>query len=135
MAGVILAVLGALGAVIGLLLFLVGSMADQFASDLAASAIAPGALSAVLYVIGGVIAALGLVQLIAGVGILLSKEWGRLTGIVVSILWLLLSLLTLLSGISSADPDGGGILVGGVIAALYAYCVVVLAVRWRSTQR
>lgn len=132
-AGVILAVLGALSTIVGLLLLMVGTMADQFASDLAASAIPPGAISGMLYIVGGVIVALGLVQLIAGVGILLSREWGRFSGIVVSILWLLLGLLIVVGGVASPDPDGGSALVTGiVISALYGYCLVVLAVRWRS---
>jgi hypothetical protein len=92
--------------------------------------------------VGGAIAAVGIfflviaiLELLVGVGSWMGKEWGRIGGIVYSLLFggvLLLSGLSALGAGSNGTNTAGGALIILALAAAYIYTLIVLAVRWRG---
>ena len=95
--------------------------------------------------IGGAIATVGvfflvvaILELLVGVGVLMSKEWGRIGGVVYSLIFGAVTLLIGLSafGARSDSVDTSGAMTGGIIflvlAIGYIYSLIVLAMRWRS---
>jgi hypothetical protein len=86
-------------------------------------------LSGFVVFFGIIIALYSLVYLIAGIGVLRSRDWGRILGIVVGIL----SGLVWLSGLSAGGrPGAGDSLVGTLIAlGIHVYIVVALLFFWR----
>jgi hypothetical protein len=87
-------------------------------------------LSGVVVFFGIIIAVYSLVYLFAGIGVLRSRDWGRVLGIVVGIL----SGLVWLSGLSNGGrPGAGDSLVGTLIGlAIHVYIVVALLFFWRT---
>jgi hypothetical protein len=92
--------------------------------------------------VGGALAAVGIfflviavLELLVGVGAWMGKEWGRIGGIVYSLLFggvLLFSGLSALGARSDAANATGGALILLAFAAAYIYTLIVLAVRWRG---
>jgi hypothetical protein len=95
--------------------------------------------------VGGAIATVGvfflvlaILELLVAIGVLMSKEWGRIGGIVYSLLFGAVTLLLGLGAFASrADTTtttntaaGGVILL--VFGVAYVYTLIVLAIRWRS---
>ena len=143
-AGILMIILGILGALAGLLIAVVGgsfvssfrNFADfpEFRNEL--NGADPGA------VLGGIVAFVGIlvlvysiVYLIGGIGILRSKNWGRVIGIVVGILSGLIWLSSFASAgrvaaASGAASGGGGFAL--VLLVIHVYIAVVLLFFWRT---
>ena len=86
-------------------------------------------LSGVVVFVGIIIVAYSLVYLIAGIGVLRSRDWGRVLGIVVGIL----SGLVWLSGLGSGRQAAGDSIGGTLVALLiHVYIVVALLFFWRT---
>ena len=129
-AGILLVLLSIGGGLIGLMIAIFGSAVvkqlnlDQYGDF--------GGLNDPAAVVGGFLAFIGvivvvysIVYLVAGIGVLRSRGWGRTIGIIVGILsgifWLL-----------SLSGNGGGGLFVIVLLAMHAYIAVVLLFFWRS---
>jgi hypothetical protein len=134
-AGIILIVLGLLGALIGLFIAIVGSsivssLRDYLQIPDLNGADAGGIIGGFIAFVGVVIAIYSLVYLLGGIGVLRSAGWGRVLGLVVGIL----SGLVWLSGLSSIGQisNGGGGIGTIVMFAAHAYIVVVLIFFWKG---
>jgi len=134
-AGILLVVLGVLGALIGLLILTIGRGVIQ-AFDFRGM---PGTenISDPNALVGGVIAFFGIFLLVCstfyivgGVGVLRSKNWGRVIGIVIGILAGLLWLGSLTSG--SAVSGRNDLVFPLVLLAIHAYVAIVLLFFWRN---
>ena len=137
-AGIILIVLGILGGLLGLLLATVGrGFVESFQgfNDLPGfNGADPGA------VVGGIVAFFGIVLLvggiayaIGGIGVLRSRGWGRVIGIVVGIIGGLFWLASLGGSgqYASSGGGGGGGLFAAIFLALHVYVIVALGFFWR----
>jgi hypothetical protein len=139
-AGIILIVLGILGGLLGLLLATVGrGFVESFNgfNDLPGfNGADPGA------VVGGIVTFFGIVLLvggiayiIGGVGVLRTRGWGRVLGIVVGIIGGLVWLASLGGsgqyGSSGGGGGGGGGLFAAIFLALHVYVIVALGFFWR----
>lgn len=128
-AGIILLILGILGGLLGLFVAVVGgSIASSFSELIEI----PG-ISDPSNVVGGVVAFFGilvviysLVYLVAGIGILRSRNWGRVLGLIVGIL----SGLVWLSGLGQTDQANLPFTI--VMLGIHVYVVVVLVMFWRT---
>jgi hypothetical protein len=87
-------------------------------------------LGAVVVFFGIIILVYSLVYLFAGIGVVRSRDWGRVLGLIVGIL----SGLIWLSGLGGANQPGfGDSLVGTLIGfGIHAYIVVALLFFWRT---
>jgi hypothetical protein len=92
---------------------------------------------------GGAMAAVGIfflviavLELIVGVGSWMGKEWGRIGGIVYSLVFGGVLLLFGLLALATPTTDGANATVGALIfllfAAGYIYTLIVFAARWRG---
>lgn len=135
-AGVILIVLGVLGGLLALIVLAVAGMAASFASGGAFDEV-PGMPAGFEAIIGGVIAIVAVIMLVyvvlaiaGGIGVLRSRGWGRVVGIVVGVIGTLFWLLAVFSPSSS---DGtGGVIFAFVLLALHLYITIVLIGYWRN---
>jgi len=134
-AGILLIILGVLGALIGLLILTIGRGVIQ-AFDFRGM---PGTenISDPNALVGGVIAFFGIFLLVCstfyvvgGVGVLRSKNWGRVIGIVIGILAGLLWLGSLTSGGTVSGRND--LLFPLVLLAIHAYVAIVLMFFWRN---
>ena len=134
-AGILLVVLGVLGALIGLLILTIGRGVIQ-AFDFRGM---PGTenISDPNALVGGVIAFFGIFLLVCstfyivgGVGVLRSKNWGRVIGIVIGILAGLLWLGSLTS--ASAVSGRNDLVFPLVLLAIHGYVAIVLLFFWRN---
>jgi hypothetical protein len=132
-AGIGLLVIGILLLLIGLLFFAVAGMVGGLAGSGAFEDI-PGMPPGFEGAIGGFVAVLGIIVILysllyiaGGIGVLRSRGWGRVIGIVVGII----SGLFMLSALFSPSDDTSFI-VTAVLLAIHFYFVVVLAFFWRS---
>jgi hypothetical protein len=92
--------------------------------------------------VGGALAAVGVfflvvavLELLVGVGSWMGKDWGRIGGIVYSLVFggvLLLSGLSALGASSDTANATGGALIVLAFAAAYIYTLIVFAIRWRG---
>jgi hypothetical protein len=87
-------------------------------------------LSAFVVFFGIIIIAYSLVYLIAGIGVVRSRDWGRVLGLVVGILSGLVWLGGLGGRQGSADSIGGSLVALGI----HVYIVVALLFFWRTKQ-
>jgi hypothetical protein len=134
-AGVGLIILGVLGGLFGLAIAVFGSSVvgqlnlEQYGDF--GDVNNPGAIigGAVAF-IGIVVVAYSLVYLIGGIGIVRSRGWGRVMGLIVGILSGAFWLLSLSGGGNSGS--GGGIGFVLVMLAIHAYVVVVLIMFWKN---
>ena len=136
--GIILLVLGVLGLLVGVLFFAGTAFVNQLTDQLGTVPGLPqgtdlkSALASAIVVIGGIVVAYSLMYIFAGIGVLRSKGWGRVLGILVGILsglfW-----LAALGGGGSGDPSGGVPVM--VLLGLHVYLFVVLIFFWRSKAR
>jgi len=88
----------------------------------------------VIVVLGVLFLVYGLGELIAGVGVLLKRQWGRLLGLVLSIIAGLLTTLVLLGSLS-ADNARGGLVLFLVFTIAYWFIVYALATGGRAFRR
>jgi hypothetical protein len=130
-AGVVMLVLGVLGGILGLLVAVVGGTFIASLGDFAEIPDLEGADPGA--VLGGVVAFFGiivivysLIYVIGGIGVLRSRGWGRVMGIVVGIV----SGLIWLTGLGSSESSGLPFSI--VMLAIHVYIVVVLAIFWRN---
>lgn len=134
-AGILLILGGILGALAGLAVAVIGRAFIQSIENFGPMPQLEGIdmetfLGGFVVFFGIIIALYSLVYLIAGIGVLRSRDWGRVLGIVVGIL----SGLVWLSGLSSGGrPGAGDSLVGTLIAlGIHVYIVVALLFFWRT---
>lgn len=128
-AGIILLILGILGGLMGLFVAVVGG---SLAASLGDMVEIPG-LNDPRGVVGGVIAFFGilvvvysLVYLVAGIGILRSRNWGRIMGLIVGII----SGLIWLGGLGQTQQANLPFTI--VMLGVHAFVVVVLIMFWRT---
>ncbi|HEY4227138.1 MAG TPA: hypothetical protein VGM49_02280 [Candidatus Limnocylindrales bacterium] len=136
-AGVIMLILGILGMVLGVLFFagtaLIGSLGDfQNIPGLPEGTNGANVVTGVLVFFGVIIVAYSLVYIIGSIGVLRSKGWGRVMGIVVGVLSGLFWLAGLSGSGSSSSGGGGSLIFVIVLLALHVYVFVTLAFFWRS---
>ncbi|MBI2781990.1 MAG: hypothetical protein HYX55_09380 [Chloroflexi bacterium] len=128
-AGVIMLILGILGGLLGLFVAVVGGSIVSQLGDIVA---VPG-LNDPGSVIGGVVAFFGiivviysLVYVIGGIGVLRSRNWGRIIGLIVGII----SGLIWLSGLGAEERANLPFTI--IMLGVHVYIVVVLIMFWRS---
>jgi hypothetical protein len=103
------------------------------ASVFVSTAVFGGSIRGNLELVGYVILGIAVVHLLAGIGVLLGKSWGRIIGIISSLLFGAGSLPLALSADHVRFVEAGirdGIIFGPVFV-LYAYSLIVLMARWR----
>ena len=129
MAAVILLIYGIPALIFGGLVTLVAlSIGDEFTRQLRAQleaeglAIDVGAMLRVVVVVFVIVLVLGLLHLVAAIGVFLHKSWGRLLGIVLGVLGVLLGVLSVVPALGVGES---GSLVFGVLLLL-GYGLVVL---------
>jgi hypothetical protein len=136
-AGVLLIILGILGGLLGLMITIFGSAIigqldlDQFGGDFTGLNDPAAVVSGFIAFIGIVVVVYSLVYLIGGIGIVRSRGWGRVMGLIVGILSGLFWLLSL-TGSSSSSGAGSSIGFVLVMLAIHVYVVVVLIMFWRT---
>jgi hypothetical protein len=130
-AAVILTLMGLLFALFGAIFFAAGAFVRELDPELVQ---APGMtvdmVAGFVNVFGGVLVALGLAQVIAGIASFAGREWGRFLGIVLALLGLLFGLLLLVASISpgsGANQQQGGLGIGLVLLVGYGFTIVALA--------
>jgi hypothetical protein len=131
-AGVGMIILGVLGGLFGLAIAVFGSSVvksldlSQFGDLNNTNINDPAALiSGAIAFVGIVVVVYSLVYLIGGIGVVRSRGWGRVMGVIVGIL----SGLFWLAGLTGGRSDGLGFAL--VMVAIHAYIVVALLVFWR----
>jgi hypothetical protein len=134
-AGILLIIGGILGGLAGLAVAVFGNAIVQSLEDLGGLPTLEGMdmaafMSGFIVFFGIIILVYSLVYLFAGIGVLRSRDWGRVLGLIVGILSGLLWLG------SVATPDQPGVrdsIVGSLIAfGIHAYIVVALLFFWRT---
>ena len=136
-AGILLLILGVLGTLFGLLIAVVGGtfVRDFNFGDVPGfNGANPGdVIGSVVAFVGIVLIVGGLVYLIGGIGIIRSREWGRIIGILVGILIGLFWLAGVFGGgqYSGADGRAGGGLFAAILFAIHAYIAVALLFFWK----
>jgi hypothetical protein len=135
-AGIGLLVFGILLLLIGLLFFAVAGMVDDIIGSGGFGEIPgmpPGfenAIGGFVVVFGVIVILYSLLYIAGGIGVLRSRNWGRVIGIVVGIITGLL----MLSGLTSPSPAGdqSSLIFSLILLALHVYIVVTLAFFWKS---
>jgi hypothetical protein len=128
----ILIVLGALVALVGAIVLISGAFFDAIAvmpEMRARFGRLPDAFGGFLAVVGALLLAYGIAQLVSGVNILARREWARIAGLVVAILGAMLTLGSLTPG---RGTTFGGTIVVLLLFAAYAQAVYTLLTsgRW-----
>lgn len=118
--GLLVSLLGALAVLAGLVFPSVAESPDirgQF-GELSA------ALGGLILVVGAFILAYGLAELLTGIFLLAGRAWTRISGLVLAVLGILLSLV----GVLPTEGGGAGTSLGfGIVLAAYAFVAWVLA--------
>ncbi len=136
-AGILLLILGILGALFGLLIAVVGGtfVRDFNFGDVPGfNGANPGpVIGSVVAFVGIVLIVGGLIYLVGGIGIIRSREWGRVIGILVGILIGLFWLIGVFGGGQYPDASGrtGGGLFALILFAIHAYIAVALLLFWK----
>jgi hypothetical protein len=136
-AGIVILLFGLFWTAIGALILLAGGL-TKAGSGQAGFAQFGDAVGNFIAGFGIVIVVLAIIELISGIGILMSKDWARIAGVVYSLLFGVGSILIVAGGASASNVDsgtGGGaatLIFGLVFLVGYAYCLFALGMRWRS---
>ena len=135
-AGVGLIILGILGGLLGLMITVFGpSVVSQFDlsqyGDFGDINDPAAVISGAIAFVGIVVVVYSLVYLFGGIGIVRSRGWGRVMGLIVGILSGLFWLLSLTGG-GSASGAASGIGFVLVMLGIHVYVVVVLIMFWRN---
>ena len=156
-AGVILLVVATLLGLLGILALVGGAIIAQMSDLSGASGLTPEQIDALrtmgqvfIFAFGGVALAIGLAHLLSGIGVLRRRSWGRILGLVMSVLGVLLWALILVSTLAaSGQPISAeylanrgltieeyraiariswivGVSLSGIGLAAYAFVLVVL---------
>ena len=145
-AGLFLVLLGLLWGAIGAVLIVGGTafhtFTDQFGALNDANSVtqAGNVVGGVIAGFGIVILILAIVEVLGGIGALFGKGWGRVIGILYSLVFgafllLAVSGATRANDISTDNGAGGGVIFLLVMFLLYLYSLVVLLLRWRGHAR
>ena len=146
-AGLVLVLLGLFWGLIGVVLIIGGSafrsFLDQFGplnSDTTTVDNAGNIVGGIFVGFGIVILVLAIVEVLGGFGTLLGKTWGRIIGILYSLVFGAFLLLGLAGTSRAADVGntngaGGGLILLLIMFVLYLYALVVLLIRWRGHAR
>jgi hypothetical protein len=135
-AGAGLMVLGIIGGLIGLLVAVLGgSIVSQFNlddyGDFGGLNDPAAILSGAIVFFGVLLVVFSLVYLIAGLGVVRSRGWGRVMGLIVGILGSLFWVASLTgSGSAGADAASGGVF-ALVLLGIHLYITLALAFVWR----
>ena len=145
LAGVVLVLLGLFWGAAGVILIIGGSafrsIFDQLGGPLSTdtnSVDAAGNIVGGVFVgIGIVILILAIVEVLGGIGTIIGKTWGRIIGILYSLVFGSFLLLggsgaSRASDVTDTSGAGGGLIFLLVMFLLYLYALVVLIVRWRG---
>jgi hypothetical protein len=143
LAGLFLVLLGLFWGLIGVVLIIGGSafrsFLDNFGplnSDTNTVDAAGNIVSGVFVGIGIVMLVLAIVEVLGGFGAILGKTWGRIIGILYSLVFGAFLLIGLTGSTRASDlSDGdarGGVIFLLVMFLLYLYALVVLLLRWRG---
>ena len=134
-AGILLIIGGILGGLAGLAVAVFGNAIVQSLEDLGGMPQLEGVdmaafMSGFIVFFGIIVVAYSLVYLIAGIGVVRSRDWGRVLGLIVGIL----SGLIWLSGLGGTNQPGAGDSIVGTLVALgiHVYIVVALLFFWRT---
>lgn len=134
-AGVILLILGVVGALFGLLIAAAGGLMGGLApGDLPGLEDVPGladALGGFVVIVGVIVVVYSLVYLFGGVGVLRGRDWGRVMGIVVAVISGLVWFGILASPSDQANTQSS-VVVSAILLLAHAYVFVVLIFRWRA---
>lgn len=138
-AGLIILLFGLAWTALGVILTLAGGAAKVGSSSTALPEFVNG-IGDIVAGLGIVILVVAVIELLGGIGILLSKEWGRIIGMIYSLIFGAGSVFIVLGGSrassvsDSASSNGGfGALIFGLVFLIgYLYSLVVLGVRWRG---
>ena len=135
-ASIILIVLGAFSILFGLIALLGGAMFAGAAGDPGVQAQLPGlpgALGGVLIVFAIILLAWGILEIVSGAKALGGRNWARITGIVLSVIGLLLFVLGIVGsmgapqaveGVEGAETGGAvGLIINALVAAAYAFVI------------
>lgn len=128
-AGIILLVLGIIGGLLGLFVAVVGgSIASSFSDLIEVPGMddPSGLLGGMVAFVGIIVVVYSLVYLFAGIGILRSRTWGRVMGLIVGIL----SGLIWLGGLGQTEQANIPFTI--VMLGIHVYVVVVLIMFWRT---
>jgi len=129
-------VLAVLGGLLGLLTIVGGAMINSYVdlSQLPELGSNPGGVVSTMFTIVGVIViSYSLVYLIGGIGVLRSRDWGRIIGIIVGILSGLFWLAAVGgSGSATNVNTQGSVVFPLVLLLVHAYIVVTLVAFWRA---
>jgi hypothetical protein len=148
-AGLFLLLLGLVWGAIGALLVVGGTafhfLTDRFSvlnTDTAGVTTAGNVVGGVIAGLGIVILVLAIVEVLGGLGALFGKTWGRVLGILYSLVFgafLLIGLtgsMGAAGGVTGTDNAAGtGVIIILVMFLLYLYSLVILLVRWRGHAR
>lgn len=133
-AGVGLIILGVLGGLLGLMVAVFGSSIvtqldlSQYGGDFGGLNDPAAVVSGAIAFVGIVIVVYSLVYFIGGIGVVRSRGWGRVMGLIVGTLSGLFWLMSLTGSGSGANSGLGFAL---VMVAIHVYIVVVLIMFWR----
>lgn len=136
-AAITMIVLGALGAVFGLLLLLGGvfisGAGSTFENQAPGLTGLSGAVGGVLIVLALIVIAIGILDIIAGGYALAGRGWARITGIVVSAVLAVFWALSLLGG----GDRGGGLFLSLILLAANIFVIWGLATTgsWFAARR
>jgi hypothetical protein len=126
-------VLGTLGLIAGVLAFAGTAFFSQLAGDLGdipglpAGTDAGDVLAGAFAFVGVIVIAYSLAYVIGGIGVWRGRGWGRVMGLVVSII----SGLLWLAAVASPNTEGT-LIVPIAMLVVHGYVIVALAVFWRS---
>ena len=132
-AGILLVVLGVLGVLFSLAVLTIGrSVVDQFdfssLPGLQGNADPNAIVSGVITFLGIFVLACSTFYIVGGVGVMRSKNWGRVIGIIIGIL----AGLIWLGSLASSGRAGGDPLFALVLLAIHAYIAIILLFFWRT---
>lgn len=135
-ASIILIVVGVLTAIVGLFALLAASLfssgmdipgLEQFEGTNVA-----GAIGTIFVVIGAVIIAFGVLQVVSGINLFSARSWARILGIVLAVIGGLFGLLALVPG---SNPDTGSPIFGIILLVAYVFVIWALATTGRYFSR
>jgi hypothetical protein len=144
LAGLFLVLLGLFWGVIGVVLIIGGSAFRSFLDNFGPLNSNTTTVDTAGNIVGGVFVGIGIVMLVlaivevlGGFGTILGKTWGRIIGVLYSLVFGAFLLIGLTSATRATDIGdtsgaGGGVIFLLVMFLLYLYALVVLIIRWRG---
>jgi hypothetical protein len=140
-AGIVILLFALFWGAIGALILFAGGLAKVGSSSSGVANVAQfgDAVGNFIAGFGIVILILAIIELIAGIGILMSKDWARVAGIVYALIFGFGSIFIVLGGVGASNSDvntggaGAGTLIFGLVFLIgYIYAIFALGLRWRA---